>query len=417
MSEQAIIPTPVDVIKKGTLIAVIETNVPVLQASSLKAQEAMKEIISKAKLSSEEEVAAAKNILLKVSATFTKLQTLRKEITKPMDLLSDYVMQYEKPLSNDTNAKSDYNIIKRMIGEFEQEKIRKNKEAEEIARKQKLKEQAFADLKGKIKMNVSDTIISLCKRIETGSQEFFGKLKTLEEFDKSAAVYKGTKWKMKLEDYEKCFQVAVSILIPNEEFGPFILSMKEELTYESVNALYLEKGNPLISIWISKIPQLRENLVELLKASDDEKVRLEAQNKLNADAEAQRSAQYLTDQQNNMQRSAEAEASIGKIEADFKEQAVVQTLEPTGPKKKVFRFTDDKPVQALCEVIYHCFMNKDFDGIYKLNKDNTPKLDAQGRPEYVDGVAWWITQFQRLKIDADIKGSEVLEDAKVIVRR
>jgi hypothetical protein len=45
------------------------------------------------------------------------------------------------------------------------------------------------------------------------------------------------------------------------------------------------------------------------------------------------------------------------------------------------------------------------------------KLDANGRPEYVPGIQWWITQFQKLKVDAHIEGTVLVEDSKVIIRK
>lgn len=414
MSE-AQLPVPVEIqpLVKGTLNELLTKHLPVLERASKNANAAM---VAMTQVETEEEANAAIELLARVSTTYGKMQPLRKEITVLFDKASEYLIDFERPLATESGKKNEYNRIKGLVASFEQRKIKREAEEKERARKQKEVDQAWVDLKASIKLNVADVIIEACRFLETQSQQFF-ETKDLKEFDDRAKSYNTVIWKMKKDDYQKCFQVPVSPVLPKEEIGPFIEKMKEELAYEGINAMYLEKANPILTNWKTKIPQLRETLIRLLSASETERKRLEEESTTRKQAESTQTELYLSGQQTEMQQTVKNEAAVDKIESEFREQAIVQDLEPTGPKKKVLRFTIDKPVSGLCEIIYHLFLNKKFDGLYKLDKEGKRKVDANGHEEYIDAIDWLTKEFVRLKIDAHPKDSEIVDVAKVIVRK
>lgn len=407
MSDQSLIVKPTEAIENGSLIKLIQDTVPKLQGAVQKTLENTK----KYETVTEENLEDVKALIVPVRTTKEKMETLRQSVTRQMDALKEFMMIPEK------EVKAEEERLRAGVAKVEQEKIKRNAAQQAEAEKIKRRDQTKADIIAKIKINVTDVIINRCRTVDGESQKFFNEIADIATFDKKAATYKGAKWRMKPEEYESCFVVPYDqSAITKEEVKVLVDALKEDMTYEKVNAMYLEKAGPIFNNWISKIPQLREEWVNKFKAGEEERKRLDEESKRKQEEESKRQEEYLKEQQDNMKVAVETEQKLANIEADFREQGTVQELEKTGPKKKVIKFTTDKPVAELAEIIYHCFMHPKFKGILKLDKDKKPILDDQGRKEYVDAVNYFLDFFAS-NCDADVKNTQVFLDARVIIRK
>lgn len=414
MTDQvALIPKENEQVVDGTLLRVIQEKTPTLAKARAGAVGAMKEVIN---VDTDEEIESAKNLLIAVRSTYEKMVPIRKMMTEPTDNLREWLMDFERELNPDAKANNEYNRIRKMITAAEQKKIERNRKAEEDARVKKLKDQAIIDAKANIKLNVTDMIVSRCERLEKGIQGFFATITDQANLDDKIKQFEGQKWKMKQEEYDACFAFPRSQHLSDQEAKAITDWMKEELPFANINAMLMEKVTPITNVWKSKIPQIREQWKAIFAEKDESKKKqLEEEKKKRDDDEALRAEESLKETQRTMQANVMSEQTVDKVEADFKEQATVQGLEKTAPKKKVIKFKSDKPAAEIAKMVYHLFMSPKFKGIYKI-KDGEIVKDDRGRPVYIDWVDSITSEFAA-KCDADIENTEVFEDAKTIIRK
>lgn len=407
MNDQSLIVKPTDAIDNGSLLKLIQDIVPKLQTGASKTLEATK----KFETVTDDNVEEVKSLLIPVRTTKEKMEALRKSVTEKTDALKEFMMAPEK------EVKAEEERLRAGVAQVEQAKIKRNAEQEKIAAANKLKEQTKSDVIAKIKLNVTDVIIARCGTIEVESGKYLNEnIDTIEDFDKRSETYKTGKWRMKPEEYDKCFVVPYNQSgITPAEYKELADKLKEDMTYEKVNAMFLEKAGPILNNWKNKIPQLRLEWIAKFAATDTERARLDEESKKKSAEDTKRQQEYLDQQKVAMQAPVETEKMMASVESDLREQAVVQSLDKTGPKKKVLKFNSDKPVAELSHIIYHCFMHPKFKGIIKM-KDGKPVLDEQGNKEYVDAVNYFV-DFFAANIDAEIKNTTMFDYAKVIIRK
>lgn len=357
----------------------------------------------------DDNLAAVKDMTVSVRDTQKSMQDARMLVTEKLDRLKEHLMGPEK------KAMDELNRMRKMLGDFENEKIRLNREATEKAEKERRRTQLIADTKAAIKVRITDMVFGKCSTIETEAAKFLTEgCKDIAEFDKRAKQFATAKWRIKQEDYDACF-VMTGDLSP-EDKTKLMFELKEEITYESMNAIYMEKAMPVLSHWMSKEKQLREEWVAKFAAKDQaERDRLDRETKERQERETKQQQDDLEKQRLAAQATISSEQALNTIEADFTMQATVQGLDKTGPKKKVLKFTGPDTLKPFVEIIFQVYANPKFTGIVKM-KDGKQVLDDKGRPEYIDPVQYFIDQFLKL-CDAKIAGTRVDEDAKVIVRR
>lgn len=407
MSDQSLIVQPIEAVSNGSLVKLIQESVPRLQKGAANTLLQTKAIITV----TEENLEEVKQLIVPVRGTYDKMVALRKSMTEQTDALKQFLMTPEK------EVEAEMERLRSWVQKIEQLKINRNEEAIRIASLNRLREQSKAEIIAKIKLNVTEVIINRCSTVDKESLKFFSEVTDIAEFDKKADTYKSAKWRLKQEEYEKCFIVSYNTngLTP-VEYKEVSDKLKEDMTYEKINAMYLEKANPILSNWKSKIPQIREEWQNKFKAGIEERAMLEEESKKRNEVETLRQQEYLNEQKTSMQASVQTEQVMAKVEADFTEQAVVQSLDKVGPTKKVLKFNSEKPVAELAEIIYHCFMHPKFPGIIKRDKEKKPVLDEQGRMEYHDSVNFFIDFFVK-NCDAEIKNTQIFSDSKVIIRK
>lgn len=358
---------------------------------------------------------ALNDLLAYARTDYGKIEAMRKEMTKPLDELKKKLMTFEKPLSDDKD--SEMSRCRRLLASYDQKKIdEKNRIAAEAA-KRKAAEDKRVEVKTMILKRLNDMIASLTTLTEVGSAEYFNKL-TLDNFEKKSGDYKSWKPKIKPADYAACFAVPETWIKESPDNEAMIFSLMSQESIEKWTEIMLEAATPIINAWRAKLPQWKEDLEKAKNAaSDAERTRLETERQAKEKTEADARNRAIQQQQLAANAQVEQQAELDKLENSFREQAVVQEAPESGPKKLVLKFTDPKlRYKALCSIIYHSMLHKDFPGFEKRDKNKQAVLDEKGKAEYVDAVQWWINFFMS-KCDAAIEGTEVLEYSKVIVKK
>lgn len=357
-----------------------------------------------------------------VKDQYNKILALRKPITEQTDAFKEYMMQFERPF-NPTSAKSNPYLEKRKLQEqYEQKKLDAKRKLEQETAKKKALENLKVDLKTMVLEKLSNNVIETVKKADEYARTLFNTL-TVENFDEESERFKKQKPKLKQETYDNCFGVykllldAEKSIITSEQFDEFITQTKAEETYDKWNVKIQEGVAPILNEWRAKIPDLKKELITRTNADAETKKHLE-QEKAKRDAEdkATREQELQKMQQQNQQNLNE-EAQLLKMGNELQSQAVIQQAGDTSAVTLVLKFTEDNKIgKALMQIMYHCMSHKDFPGIQK--RDRTKKLivDDKGRPEYVEGVQWWIDFFLK-NCNAHVDGTTVFEDAKIQVRR
>ncbi len=174
---------------------------------------------------------------------------------------------------------------------------------------------------------------------------------------------------------------------------------------------------PVLNDWIGRIPDLKQKLVDLKNASDEtERTRIADEQKKKSEEEDRVRQLQITNMQKASDENISREVEVDKMQNEFREQAVTQQAEDTGPIKLVLKFKEEKPVKSLTEIMYHCFMHPKFPPIVKLDKDKNKKLDEHGFPVHADWVESLVSFFLK-NCDVNISGVEIKEVPKVIVRK
>lgn len=407
MSVESIAIIPQDKIK--SIPALIEENLPTMIKGSTLADEAMEKITS---VETDEEIEAANNLLVKVRATFTKVEGLRKGITKPLDEITEALMVYEKKISTDPKVQNNYNRIRMLIQNAQQKKLDTQRAAEAEAARVKQVEIWKSEYKQLVQNRLSKLMGELSSGIHTYATGYFNTA-TLDLWEEAVSKFSKINPKLKENVYNDCFIVPSNLDKPEIVYYREVL--KQELTYESQNAEYQKIALPIMADWKAKIPDLKAEKIKIEQAGAEEKAKLEKEKKEREERENKQRQDDLDRIEREKNEQAEQEKKMNVMQASFVEQAVTQQIEDAGPVNKVLKFTDPKLTpKALSEIIYHCFLKG-----YPIQKKNAKKelvFDAKGRPEYVEEVQKWINFFMK-KCDAKIEGTEVFDDSKVIIRK
>lgn len=369
--------------------------------------------------SSEEEAAEHIAVLAKVrDQGFNVIEGLRKEITGPMDDLKKFFMQFERPLSDDKD--SLYTKAKNQIADFRQRELDRKKKIEEEAARKKERENHLVDITAQVHKNLNDMVLRKTKDGDSASAKYFSEC-TLENFDSRADKYNKMKPTLKIEEYDACFSSRNipfnKSLFTDEEINDIITTLKQVETFEKWTEEVITAATPIINQWRAKIPDLKQNLINLQNAKDEsERTRIAEEQRKKEEEEAARRNAELEQQALDKSRDIDANAGLSKMENSFVEQATIQQAGDAGQVKYVLKFKDHKSMpKAFMEIVYQCLAHKDFKGIQKRDKKGNLVYDDKGRPEYTDEVQRWINFFLS-HCDAAIDGTVVFEDSKVTVR-
>lgn len=402
-----------EITKVESVVTLAKEYLPKMQAGSAKAVARMQEVT---KITSDEEYENVEVLLVGVRNAYNTMYGYRTEMTGIMDEMKKYLMSFERPLSDDKT--SEYTRLRALMSEYKQKQIDAKKKLEADAARKKERENHLVDIGSSILVKLNDLVLFKTKNADTQSDLYFKK-STLEDWDKRAEVYCKMKPSLKPEEYNACFEVTRRFDLWNEEeWVDIITTIKKVETIDKWTEEIIKAATPILNEWKAKIPELKENLIKLKNASDEsERKRLADEQEAKAREEKERRDRELEQQHLDKSADISAQAGLEKLNNEFVQQATTQAAGDTGPTKQVLKFTDPKKtLKALSTIMYHVMAHKDFPGIEKRDKQKQIVKDAQGRPEYIEPVQYWVNFFMA-NCDAEIEGTEVFEVAKVIVRK
>jgi hypothetical protein len=401
-------------IKIEPILEQVKTVVPRLMKGMGLAIDAMSKI---QEVTNDDQLAEANDTLVKVRATYEKMVELRKPITAEFDAFKEHMMRYEKAIARDVKDNETSRIVG-IIGAYNQAKLDAKRESEEKARKEKEKANYKVDITSRIKKNLADMVIERVRQVHSGSKDFFDKA-TLVDFDEKAKTFKSFKAALKKEHFDKCFATEYNrSILSDGEFIELVEQILVDESYAKWNELVVTAITPPLNEWIGKIPDIKQKLVDLKNVADDAEAKkaLEAKQKAEADEQERVRKEELDKKQKESDDNIKRSSDVDKLQNEFREQAVTQQLDDAGPIKLLLKFKDEKPVKALAEILYHCFMHPKFPSIVKKNKDKTEKVDEHGFPEYVAGVEYFVDFFVK-NCTVNVEGVEIKEVSRVIIRK
>lgn len=401
----------------------LATNIPLLEKRKGKAIDLLDSLT---KPTDDEEAEQFIANLAAVRAVYDANSEMRKVMTAITDAFKDVVMDYERDLNPDAKAKSKYNEKKKLLEEYQQEKMNRIRKEQADQLKKKDLENLKVDLRTSILNLLEDTTVDVKTKLDDYARDFFSKL-TLAEFDEKSEKFKRAKPKLSMPTYEACFATPsaladkVKTLFAEGAYQEFIKEVQVQEPYDKWNDRAQQEVAPVMNEWYAKIPTLKAECTARANAADD------ATRKALDEARTKRDEEELALRNKNMnfalnQKKAEISenAELSKVGNELQAQAVAQNLGDVGRAKLVLKFSDvANAPKALIEIMYHCMRNPEFSvqypGFQKRDQKKKLMFDDKNRPVYIDAVQFWIDYFMK-ECDAEISGTTVSEDAKVTIR-
>lgn len=356
-----------------------------------------KKIIS---VQTEEEDQLANNYLAKANTTLSGIKTRRLASTKILDDAKAWAMGPEKELAAEMER----------IRALRDERARKMQAEAEAKRKeierQKAKEMHVGQVKAAMKQSVELGVAKRLQELEASISKAFDAC-TLEGVDTLAKRLK-IKPSLKEEFFDGLLSVSFdSSLMTVEEFVDLKARAKAYFSFEKVNGEYIAMAEEIIEKWTKLIPAKRKELETLAKAQGEEAEKLKAKIEERRRAEEERRKEELAAQEAEIKRRAAEEEAEASLNAEFNAQVQAQEIETAGMPsgtRKVKRFRLDPATErdfvklstVIGKIVLNVLSEKENDGIFKRTRDKAIKLDADGRPEYVEGVQYWLDQIAKV---------------------
>jgi hypothetical protein len=439
------------------VFSAIKTNLPVMKSVKEKAVARLLQQHEKIQkfaaaydgAPSDECVALVESITKTLNATkdaYDFLLAKREQITKPMDEKKAELMEFEKSVRTDKKTDNYYTSICRELATIQNKQIAHKQEIERQAQRKLDVANYKVDLLAQMKKNLTSLTIQYVKTTDTGSEGFW-KLATLENFAAKEEKFKIWKPSLKEEDFLKAFQVQYdpSKLLfddfskqlsecksPEErknvleqraaaaegEFKALVETLKKEESYEKWQATIIEVITPTLNNWLGKIPQIKENLLALKNAADEE-ARKKLADEQAAQAEADK--KQRDDEFAVLQKETEAEialeADTAKTMNSFVAQGTVGEIPDSGPTKKVYVMSDKtKAVAGILTAMKRTISHKDFS-VYARDKSKNTKIDPETNQPMLNEHLDFFLKFVAQHCPQELEGFELKDVAKLIIRK
>lgn len=396
------------------IVALMKSFVPEADEKTARAVKAMEAITT---IETPEELEQLNGLLVRVKASYDKFYALRKAITDPLDDIKSEMMQYEKRVAYDGKTDNNYTRLRNLAVQYKQAELDRINKAANEAKIKKAREDYKVDLGTQIKQKLGNLFIDRVVETNDWSKKYFD-YTTLENWEERVKVFMGMKPGLQEKFYTQCITVMYDVrMMEPEEFGAFIEEMKKAEPYEKWRDAVIEGLTPILSEWRAKIPAIKADKIALANASEIERDKIAEQQRINAQADEDRKKLEITQMQLRTNNDIAQQGEMNKMSNAFVEQASVQQMGDKGLITKVIKFTDPKLIpKALATIIFHVLAHPKFPGIQKKDTKKQLVVDAKGRPEYVEPVQKWL-DFFAANCDAQVEGTRVDEDAKIIVKK
>lgn len=367
----------------------------------------------------EEQYEYVETLCVRLKKTFDDISyPAYRGVAEPVEGFLEELRDLIAPFDYKSKKDNEYNRLRGLLTAYKQRELNKKKAIEEAAARKRERDNHLVDLKTGILKALNNMVAEKIRKAESGSADYFAAT-TLDNFDKRADGY--MKWtpKLSVEDWEACFNIPKDTFLVVEERDIWLKQLTDQEPFEKYNELVLNGATPIVNAWRAKIPDLKQELVELSKVAADKEAseKLILEQKRKAQQEAARREAEINANAKQAQLDLDTQASMDKMENSFKEQATIQQTPDAGPVKLALKFNDPtKALKAFTTILYHVFAHPEFKGIVKTDAKGVQKVDEEGNPVYIDQVQFFVNFFLA-KCDADVEGTTVYEKSKVIIRK
>lgn len=404
----------------NSIIEIANENIPLMIQKAQRAEIALSKY---QQINDDETDAEAEAILVKARKTYESIVAMRKEMTDVTDKFKKMAMMPEKVISTLAgDPESEYNRVKKLRDGYANIKFKRQQEEQERIKKEKAHLDEIIRLKSELEKRAKELIVDNVTLFESSISSFISKL-TYETFETNVAKLNATP-KLKPEIYERIFQIgrneqAISV----EAFNSLINEVKKIWTYEIINEQYVNQALLKLDAHKEKLPKLREELKAIYDAEQNDKanadkLKREKEEKERAEEEKRKAdAELKKEQERN---EIESKMLDQKLDNDFNAQVQEQSIEGTSgtvrkSKHAVITAPSTKIVQVIAQVIHTCFMNPEFKGYIKKDKEGKQIIN-DGIPEYEDWLNDLLT-FYTKKCDTKIDGIEIRERVSAVNKK
>jgi len=410
--------------KMGLAVKTFEANVAIMDEKTTKALVVLSGI---KKIDSADDEEKARHWLGRVRPTFETVQKLRKEITDPLDVIKKELMEYEKKISTTKGSGSEYARVKTLLDQYANKKAAEAKIEQDRIEHEKNVKLETADIKSKLIKSIELGTFDLIKNGEVQLTKYVAEM-TLENFDEKLGKL-NYKPKMSPDAFKKLMTVSYNpTLISSEDYQKIITDFGEKFEYKNINDSYCEQSSIILErVKLKDIPEHKAELDKLAAAVETGMLD-------NAAVDPEKLKEKLAAIDNTyaiekqaVEEKADDVAGEAKIDAEFEAQVSKQSIEQqTGIRKNISYAFDDKAIgkmtkviETMAKVITHVLADAKYKGIIKKDSQGFPKMDSDGKIQYVDGINYWLKEMAKLNIDTDevnIPNLVKTEDVSTIVR-
>ncbi len=362
--------------------------------------------------------------LATIKKYYDKIKATREPITKFLDEMKKELMRYERP-SDYNNNDSLYSQKRALVEAFDEEVRKEADRKKQLAEKEKQITVHLAELKSVIQRSLTQMMDGR-KRLVIDNMAKWEKGLTLENLESSEKALVGKQPKLAEDEYLKRFDPKFIgfnkiVIIPNSrleemakeategqmgpdkwkewlakeneaEYARFFEEVKTSETYDKYNEEYVRMVSEQVNALRARIPEIKKDL----QFNSDRSAEI--------DKKAEELKTQVSEQTEQKLDEVTHEKDMNVMEAEFTQQAITQDLE-TGPTEKKVQFEQGQFLKPFAEIIGHCVSHPDFPGIYK-----------KGKEEFVDGVKFWVSFYEKKCLDKNVKGIKIVEKAKVTIK-
>lgn len=239
------------------------------------------------------------NYQSKVKVTIKTMNENRRGFTQLVDRLKKEFTSLESAL-DPINTE-----IQKLRDAYATKKINEQKERERIALEQKKKDIEKIEVKRQAEVKLSEKFQDILTAQKNGMLEQF-EAYTLETIDSAEVGIKAISEAFTTESFNGLSVTITSSILTKEEVASIVADVKSRELFASFNEQFKQSVSAEKRTMIDKLPSKKQELIEISRAGEEEKKRLEAEAQKRKDEEAQK---IIADQE-AAKKEAEAKASV-----------------------------------------------------------------------------------------------------------
>lgn len=315
------------------------------------------------------------------------MESMRMGVTKGLDAIKGELMKPEKLLIAEGER------VKKLRDSWANLKLQKQQEEQARIQKQKAIDDEIARIKAALKQRVVDGTFLAIQNMNNSIRAYFNEI-TLDNWDEKVKKF-NLKPRLKESVYNDFFAIAYNHeILDVNVFYAIVAEVKKEFPYEQVNTDYVQSAEGTVKMWKEDLPKKREELEKLAALEKENAVQaelLKQELREKQEREQKEAEEKLAKEREQQQKEIQAQLDEEKLQNEFKAQIQSQS----GPEIKnvrkervaILSCPDTDVVKVISKVLYACFTNPKFEGLYKTKRGKVVGLDEAGHPVYSDWLA------------------------------